>query len=176
MRVALNVIDSSVERSLMDRWNGLLASASNFYDCVLIDCHPAGSFFTKSALLASDAVVIPVTSDSYAATGLSMMRQHMTTWETSGGASDFLIIFNDAHHAWDPSVESEMRGDGRFAAHCLPGRVSHSSLLRNQAQRHRTAVEQRKPYRWRVASNIFSISQEMVTFLQEKSVFDSTWS
>ena len=175
MRVALNVIDSPTERALMARWNGLLASAKSSYDCIVIDCHPAGSFFTKSALLASDAVVIPVTTDSYASTGLSMMRTHMAMWESSGGAREYLIIFNDAQHSWDHSVELAIRGQERFAGHCLSNRVFHSALLRNLAKRHRTAIEQRISNRKRVGANIFAVSREMVDFLKQNSIFDSSW-
>ena len=176
MRVALNVIDLPTERTLLARWNALLNSARDSYDCIVIDCHPAGSFFTKSALMVSDAVVIPVTSDSYAATGLNMMRRHMAMWESSGGAREYLIIFNDAQHAWDHSVEAAIRDDERFAGHCLSNRVSYSALLRNLAKRHRTAVEQRISNRKRVGANIFAVTKEMKDFLKQRSIFDSSWS
>ena len=58
----------------------MIASAQDAYDCIVVDCHPAGSFFTKSALLNSNATIVPVTSDAYAATGLNMMRRHMEMW------------------------------------------------------------------------------------------------
>ena len=90
MRLALNALTSEQSNRLLSRWNGLIASAKASYDCIVVDCHPAGSFFTKSALLASNAAIVPVTSDAYAATGLHMMRRHMEMWEVSGGAKDFL--------------------------------------------------------------------------------------
>ena len=176
MRVALNMIDLDNERRLLDRWNALIKSAKDIYDCIVIDCHPAGSFFTKSALLASDAVIIPTTSDSYAATGLSMMRRHMEMWESSGGAKDFLIIFNDVHKSWDNSVEATIRGDDRFSDHCLSSRVFYSGLLRNLARRHRVAAEQPVPYNRTVGNHIFAVSREMIALLKQKSIFDSSWS
>lgn len=175
MRVALNAIDPHTEHNLSDRWNALIASAKASYDCIVIDCHPAGSFFTKSALLSSDAVVIPVTSDSYAATGLSMMRRHMAMWESSGGAKEFLIIFNDAHHAWDRSVELTIRGDERFSGHCLYSKVPYSALFKNLPKRHLTAVDQRVSHHRRVGANIYTVTKEMIGFLKQKSIFDSSW-
>ena len=176
MRVALNMIDLYNENRLLGRWNALIKSAKDIYDCIVIDCHPAGSFFTKSALLASNAVIIPTTSDSYAATGLSMMRRHMEMWESSGGAKDYLIVFNDAHHAWDSSVEAAIRVDGRFSDHCLSNRVAYSGLLRNLAKRHSVAIEQPVPYRRKVGTNIFQVCREMTELLKKRSIFDSSWS
>ncbi len=175
MRLALNVLKSDTESRLLARWNGLLASAKESYDCVVVDCHPAGSFFTKSALLASNAVIVPVTSDGYAATGLRMMRNHMEMWESSGGAKDFLVVFNDAHHAWDSSVESQIRGDKRFADHCLSNRIRYSTLLRNIARRHQTSIEQPVANRRKVGGNIVNVTGEMVSLLKDKSIFDFSW-
>ena len=175
MRLALNVLPSETESRLLARWNGLLDSAKKSYDCIVVDCHPAGSFFTKSALLASNAVIVPVTSDAYAATGLNMMRQHMEMWQTSGGAKDFLVIFNDAHRAWASAVESQIRGDDRFADHCLSNRIGYSALLRNLAKRHQMAIEQPVANRWKVGANISNVTKELVSLLKDKSVFDSSW-
>ena len=175
MRLALNVLQNEAERRLLHRWDGLIASSKKLYDCIVIDCHPAGSFFTKSALLASDAVIIPVTSDNFAATGLNMMRRHMEMWQPSGGAKEFLVIFNDANRSWDSSVEYEIRGNDRFADHCLSNRIGYSALLRNLPKRHRTAVEQRVANRWRVGANVSSVTEEMVNFLTAQGIFDDSW-
>ena len=175
IRLALNPLAMEAEAKLLFRWNQLLESAKDTFDCIVVDCHPAGSFFTKSALLASNAVIVPVTSDAYAATGLSMMRQHMDMWVPAGGAKDFLVVFNDAHKAWDTGVESRIRQDDRFIDHCLPTRVRYSTLFRNLAKRHQTSVEQPVAYRKTVATNVTTVSQEIVALLQDKSIFDSTW-
>ena len=169
MRLALNPLSPDDEVKLRARWDGLISSAQDAFDCVVVDCHPAGSFFTKTALLASDAVVVPVTSDAFAATGLSMMRQHMEMWESSGGAREFLVVFNDANRAWETSVESQIRRDARFADHCLSTRVRYSTLLRNLPKRHQTAAEQPVAYRKKVGNNIALVSQEVVELLKDKS-------
>ena len=143
MRLALNVLPQQTEERLLSRWEGLMFSAKEYFDCVVIDCHPAGSFFTKSALIASDAVIVPVTSDAFAATGLNMMRQHMQMWESAGGAEDFLVVFNDAYRNWDASVEFQIRQDNRFVDHCVTNRVRYSTILRKIAMRRKTAAEQR---------------------------------
>ena len=175
MRLALNVVQGETENSVLARWNGLIGSAKNSYDCVVIDCHPAGSFFTKSALLSSDAVIVPVTSDAYAGTGLSLMRRHMEMWQSSGGAKEFLVVFNEAQKGWDESVEVLIRGNDRFSSHCLSNRIRYSALLRNLAKRHHTSVEQPVANRRRVGANIEAVTSEMVSQLKGKGIFDSSW-
>ena len=175
MRLALNAHSAETEKRLLSRWNGLVQSAKGDYDCVVIDCHPAGSFFTKSALLSSIVAVVPVTSDAYAATGLNMMRSHMAMWQPSGGAKDFLVIFNDAHNAWDTLVESAIRGNVRFADHCLSNRINYSRLFRNLAKRRKTSIEQPVAYRRQVGENVRSVTKEMVEQLRDRKILDSSW-
>ena len=119
--------------------------------------------------------MVPVTSDAYAATGLNMMRHHMEMWEPVGGAQDFVVVFNDAHKSWDPSVEADIRENDRFADHCLSNRVRYSTLLRNLAKRHQTAAEQPVANKRRVGANVLNVTKEMVTLLQNKGIFDSSW-
>ena len=175
MQVALNPLSRRIDDYLLDRWNGLIDGAASLYDCIIVDCHPSGSFFTKSALLKSDAAIIPVTSDAYAATGLRMMRRHMEMWEPAGGAREFLVVFNNAHDSWDGEVESNIRNDSRFANHCLPSRIPYSSLLRNLANRRQTVAEQQVPYRHRMRRVVGNTTSEMVEHLKELEIFDASW-
>ena len=47
MRLALNQLPDDTEKSLLRRWNSLINNAKQTYDCVIVDCHPAG-FFSQS--------------------------------------------------------------------------------------------------------------------------------
>ena len=104
-----------------------------------------------------------------------MMRQHMDMWVPAGGANDFLVVFNDAHNAWDMDVGSRIRSDARFADYCLPTRVRYSKLFRNLARRHQTAAEQPVAYRETIGLHVSAVTQEIVELLQDKSIFDATW-
>src|SRR5207245_1581230 len=47
-------------RPIEERFKKFIAEAREAYDVVIIDCHPAGSIFTKTALRNSAHVIIPV--------------------------------------------------------------------------------------------------------------------
>ena len=51
MRLALNRLPDELENLLSERWKALIDSAKKNFECIIIDCHPAGSFFTKSGTL-----------------------------------------------------------------------------------------------------------------------------
>jgi chromosome partitioning protein len=52
-----------------------LAEAGEGFDLVLIDCPPAVAFWSWSALVAADGVVIPCTCEDYGVKGLRAIRQ-----------------------------------------------------------------------------------------------------
>ncbi|MAF52938.1 MAG: hypothetical protein CL694_08010 [Chloroflexi bacterium] len=176
MRLALNRLPPLAEQFLESRWEALVDSARDSYDCVVIDCHPAGSFFTRSALLAFDAVAIPVTTDGFAATGLGMMRSFIQQWAPAGGAQKYVVVFNDPNNAWDATIESSIRTDRRFVDKCLNVSVGYSTLFRKIAIKNRTAGEQPVPYRYRARSMISRVTAELVEKFQRMQVFDETWS
>ncbi|MGA9049016.1 MAG: ParA family protein [Dehalococcoidia bacterium] len=175
MRLALNRLPEVVEGLLLKRWQALIESAKKAYDCVIIDCHPAGSFFTKSAILASDVVVIPVTTDAYAAAGLGMMRNFVDGWKQSGGAREFVVIFNNPNNCWDSAVETEIRDNPRFKTHCLTASLHNSRLFSKIASRHQMVSEQRVPHNRTVSAQVQTVTKELIEVLINQGVVDKSW-
>ncbi len=166
MRLALNSLPPESESRIFGRWESLIRSAKDAYDCVVVDCHPAGSFFTRSALLKSDAVVIPVTTDGFAATGLNLMRNFIEQWEPAGGASAFSIVFNNVNNSWDYGVEATIRNNQRFADYCLDTNFNYSNLFRNLAARRKVAIEQPVANKYKIGAMLRKVTDELVAKLQ----------
>jgi chromosome partitioning protein len=175
MRLALSRLPDESETLLMKRWNALIESAKSKYDCVFIDCHPAGSFFTKSAILASDVVIIPVTTDGYAATGLGMMRTFINEWEPAGGAKKFVVVFSNPNNYWDSAVEAEIRANARFGKRCLTAAFQYSRLFKNIASRHETVDEQHVANRYAVSARVDALTRELIDLLIKDGVMDKSW-
>lgn len=175
MRLALNRLTDELEDLLLKRWNALMDSAKKNYDCIIIDCHPAGSFFTKSAILASDVVIVPVTTDGYAATGLGMMRNFINDWKPAGGAKEFVVVFNDPNNYWDSSIETEIRANLRFGTRCLTAALHHSRLFRNIAIKHQVVSEQPVPHRRGVSAQVHAVTKELIEVLSNQGVVDKSW-
>lgn len=62
-------------KSIEERFHKFVLNCRNVYDLVFIDCHPAGSLFTKTSLRNSDHVLIPVMPQRYATRGIGLMMQ-----------------------------------------------------------------------------------------------------
>ncbi len=175
MRLALRRLPEEVEQMLSARWEAFIASAKRSYDCLVIDCHPAGSFFTKSAILSSNAVIIPATTDGYAEAGLGLMRRFIEDWERAGGASHFVVVFNDPHKAWDERIEATIRQDPRFKGRCLSAAFGYSKLFRNIAIRRQVVAEQGVAYRWNVSQRVNRVARELVDLLVKDGVIEQSW-
>jgi chromosome partitioning protein len=175
MRLALNRLPDELENLLIRRWNALIDSAKNKYECIIIDCHPAGSFFTKSTILASDVVMVPVTTDGYAAIGLGMMRNFIIDWQAAGGAKEFIVIFNNPTNYWDDKIETEIRTNPRFDQRCLTASLSYSRLFRNIAIKHQLVNEQPVSRRRGVSAQVHGVTKELIDLLINKGVIDKTW-
>lgn len=67
-----------------------LADAGEGFDLILIDCPPAVAFWSWSALVAADGVVIPCTCEDYGVKGLRAIRQTISQVRTE--ANDRLAL------------------------------------------------------------------------------------
>jgi len=88
----------------------------------LIDCHPAGSLFTKTALTNSDYVLIPVVPQRYAVRGIALMLKFINA-KKRGTSPVPHILFNLTSRTGISEEEKEIRKNPRFSKKCL-----HSTL------------------------------------------------
>lgn len=162
IRIAVSNLTKEAEQALFQRWSALLDEARKSYDLVVVDLHPAGSFFTKSSALTADLAVVPVTSDQYAALGLGLMRQFLLSWKAEGGTDRYVVVFNEAAKGWDSSVERAIRTNPRYTAHCLSTRLQHSSLISRTAASKTFPLEHKGPYHKVVSGNVRGLADELV--------------
>jgi chromosome partitioning protein len=72
MYVALGQANTSI-KPIESRFTKFIDECRQKYDLIIIDCHPAGSIFTKTSLRNSDHVLIPVAMQRYAVRGIGLM-------------------------------------------------------------------------------------------------------
>src|SRR3990172_8493149 len=92
-----------------ERFDRFIKNCREQYDHVFIDCHPAGSFLTKTALLASDHVVLPVAPDSFSKRGIILMHEFLAYLSTFGKDPKLWIIFNRVpRYDYEPQISNEI--------------------------------------------------------------------
>lgn len=118
---------SGAEVELLDiegrefRLRDALAPIADYYDYILLDCPPALGYLTLNALIAADAVIIPMQCEFYALEGL----QHLTTniaaikrkWNPRLEILGILFTMYDKRYGQTRQVEAEVRdafGDAVF--------------------------------------------------------------
>ena len=114
-------VDLLDEESREYRLRDALAPIADYYDYILLDCPPALGYLTLNALIAADAVVIPMQCEFYALEGL----QHLTTniaaikakWNPELSVLGILFTMYDRRAAQTHQVEQNVRdafGDAVF--------------------------------------------------------------
>ena len=74
-------------KPIEERFEKFIEECRKIYDLILIDCHPAGSLFTKTSLRNSDDVLIPVVPESsYAIRGIGLMMNFIKAKKVGGKA------------------------------------------------------------------------------------------
>lgn len=155
-------------RPMEKRFHQFLESAQNKYDHIFIDCHPAGSFLTKSALMMSDLVVTPVVPDSYSQRGLVLMKEFLEHVSKFSRREPLLkIVFNMI--PWsnaDQRQEASIRQNAEFEDMCVETVLHYSTPIAKSGQVEgptwkRMMQWSRRPWKERVKREINSIFEEL---------------
>ena len=123
MYIALGTSTGNV--SLLEtRFKTFIEQAKKQYDLVMIDCHPAGSFLTKTSLQNSDHVLIPVAPQRYAARGVALMLKFIESNKVGNVGPQPHIVFNLIPRSGKvPDIERDIRRNSDFAPLCLTRRM-----------------------------------------------------
>lgn len=100
------------------RFAKFMEEAKEIYDLIVIDCHPAGSLFTKTALSASDHVLVPITPHNYALRGVGLMYNFLNSPTFRRNKPKLHILFNHMPKS-DDLIEQQIRANDRFGGKCL---------------------------------------------------------
>lgn len=132
------------------------------YDYVFIDCHPAGSFLTKTALMASDHVVIPVAPDAFSMRGIVLMKEFLEYLSTFGKQPAIWIVFNQNRRAkYDVRLEKEIRTDATFGDRCLSQVIHYWTAIGTAASEHTLVYGIRRPWKYAAARDYLRLANEL---------------
>jgi chromosome partitioning protein len=117
MYVALGQTSARTD-PLEERFQKFIAECRKNYDVIIIDCHPAGSILTKTALRNANHVIIPVTPTPFASRGVSLMVQFVDSVKTGTKGAQPHILFN-AEGKHPSSSQNDIRSNPHFSKHCV---------------------------------------------------------
>ncbi len=106
-------------KPIEERFAHFIADCRDAYDVVFIDCHPAGSLFTKTSLQNSDHVLIPVAPDRFALRGIGLMMRFIIAQKRGVASPKPHILFNMTQPGVVSPTERAVREHKDFKDHCL---------------------------------------------------------
>ena len=164
MYVALGQATTSM-KPLEERFAKFIDECRKKYDLILIDCHPAGSIFTKTSLRNSDHVLIPVAPQRYSVRGIGLMMEFIDSKKQGGKGPVPHILFNLTPRVGVLKEEASIRANPRYSAHCLQNSLKKYSAFSELDEGKGFIWQNRKPYSSSAWANAYSVTGEFLAKL-----------
>jgi chromosome partitioning protein len=147
--------------TIESRFSAFIADARAHYDVILIDCHPAGSILTKTSLMNSDDVVIPVVPHKFAARGIRLMQEFIES-SRSTSPPNLHILFNLTDRGGVSPIEAELRANRRFSNYCLNATLHKYKVFSDPIEGNGLVWFSNKPYSTTAWKNLLAVRREFV--------------
>ena len=153
-------------KPIEERFRKFIGEAKNDYDVVLIDCHPAGSIFTKTALRSSDYVIIPVVPERYSVRGVGLMLRFIEAQRMGTDKPKPYILFNRVPRQGTSSQEKTIRSNPHYTDQCLIHTLKAYSAFSEPIEGQGFVWFSGKPYSREARNNLNAVAEEIVTKLE----------
>jgi chromosome partitioning protein len=147
------------------RFSEFIAKCRDEYDAIFIDCHPAGSIFTKTSLQNSDHVLVPVVPHKFAARGIGLMQQFVAAKKAGSGGPKTRILFNNTPRFGVSAIEANIRADPKFGPLCLATSLKSYKAFSEPEGGKGFVWVSGKPYSWEAFNNLTAVATEIATTL-----------
>lgn len=161
MYVALGQADGSL-KPMEARFSKFMAECRNNYDLIIIDCHPAGSIFTKTSLRNSDFVVIPVMPQKYAVRGIGLMMSFIEAKKQGAKGPQPIILFNNVPRVGIAKEETSIRNDAKLGPLCMVNSMKKYTAFTEPENGAGFAWQSKKAYSSEATGNIYKVCKEFL--------------
>lgn len=162
MYVALGQADTKVS-PMEERFGKFIDECRGIYDVIIIDCHPAGSIFTKTSLRNSDHVVIPVVPEkNYAVRGIGLMSKFIAAKKAGSAGPKPHILFNKTARAVISKEELAIRSDSNLAPYCMTATLKRYSAFADPEAGSGFVWNSGKPYSTSAFQNLVAVTTEFI--------------
>ena len=150
-------------KPIEERFGKFIAECRSLYDLIIIDCHPAGSLFTKTSLRNSDHVLIPVAPQRYAVRGIGLMMQFIAAKNTGIATPTPHILFNATPRTGIAPEETEIRTNAQFAPYCMTNTLKKFKIFSEPEGGSGFVWVSGKPYSDQAFNNLMQVVRELLT-------------
>jgi chromosome partitioning protein len=150
-------------KPIEERFEKFIAEYRSLYDLIIVDCHPAGSLFTKTSLRNSDHVLIPVVPQRYAVRGIGLMMQFITTKTTGAASPTPHILFNATPRTGVAPEETAIRNNAQYAPYCMTTTLKKFKVFSEPEGGIGFVWVSGKPYSTEAFANLLRVTRELMT-------------
>lgn len=165
MYVALGEPETKT-KPIEERFRKFIDEARAAYDVVLIDCHPAGSIFTKTALRNSEHVIIPVVPEPYSLRGVGLMLTFMEAQRPGNSGPKAHILFNRVPISGISKEEQTIRSNPHYKTKCLKETLKNRTAFGEPMEGGGFVWFSGKPWSAQARANLYEVTKEIVDKLQ----------
>jgi chromosome partitioning protein len=162
MYVALGQANANTH-PIEERFEKFIDECRSEYDLVMIDCHPAGSLFTKTSLMNSDFVLIPVVPQKYAVRGIGLMMEFIKAKKAGTVGPQPIILFNSTARAGVSGEEASIRADAKYGPFCLSNTLKWYKAFGEPEGGVGFVWKSSKPYSTSAFQNLAAVAREFRT-------------
>jgi cellulose biosynthesis protein BcsQ len=162
MYVALGQANGNTE-PIEERFSKFIDECKLLYDVIYIDCHPAGSLFTKTSLRNSDHVVIPVVPQRYALRGIGLMMNFINSKKAGHASPVPHLLFNATPRVGVTSEEAEIRAAPQFTTYCMKNTLKKYKAFSEPEGGKGFTWSSRKAYSTEALVNLLNVANELMT-------------
>lgn len=160
MYVALGRAETQIS-VIEDRFSSFIKECRSKFDLVVIDCHPAGSLMTKTALGNSDHVLIPVVPERYAVRGIGLMLDFIESKKLGAQGPVPHILFNKAPLSGTTNEELTIRADAKYSKYCMRNSLKKYKAFSEPEGGKGFVWHNKKPHSQKARTNLQSVASEL---------------
>lgn len=149
-------------KPMEERFEKFITECREEYDLIIIDCHPAGSIFTKTSLRNSDHVLIPVVPEKYAVRGIGLMLKFIQSKNVGGIDPVAHILFNKTSRAGISQEEKFIRASSSYAKFCMQKTLKGFKAFAELEGGTGFVWNSKKPYSKEAFQNISTVITELL--------------
>lgn len=152
-------------KPMEERFRKFITNCRKKYDLIFIDCHPAGSIFTKTSLNNSDHVIIPVAQQQYAVRGIGLMMEFIEKSNELAVTPVPHILFNLTSRWGKSDVEKAILRIPKLKNLCMSKTLHKFKAFSDPAGGGGFAWNSGKPWSTEAYSNLYRVAREFLEFI-----------
>ena len=150
------------------RFAAFITKAREVYDLIVLDCNPAASFLTRTALEVSTHLLVPIRPDRYSVLGATMLFDFMDYLPTLSAIASKMLLLNGLPNTVsspEDAIVNQVRANPTLGPLTLVSVIPQSGVLTARPDFAGFSVDRRVSYSQEIKSRLGLVADEIANKL-----------